>query len=521
MGSPDGNERQENLTIINSEEPPKKNRRVQVPSKDITTGISSIEPFSKNTPKKKLHDPAPQKIGILIGIPSRRKNSSVLSDANQHLDMVKHLSLVFLFSRLKNPMKWNATTFEEIHSLGDNIQSNLVMTKFGINYKSKTYHMKLTSTVVKGRINSPQAPPPTFKNALIEQISAYTGLVLKCEEQYLITWKIAEGYYLYDPCLGDTSQLMFFNSLKLMIQFLIETKQLTDRSKFFMSKVSLSTVDDGHVVTVKRKSRMAKKFEILNNQEALLMGNKYLKEISHKLESLRISLNAIDFAQHLEARSWDASDLSKLFEGELTDKSINKLGVFLCEEGSEETFLLEKSRLIRLEVSFSYAERGEFELLLNRLLAIRVALILKIEEAYVAIWSSQNILYWFCPFRYDALKLDPADLEDKACFLYAFSSLARLSRVLFDYFTELGLLPRHSIRLFTVDTEPFGKHPRIPLIDSTDSLNRSELEIRITECERKKMFISDENLPAMTISEAKLCRIMMREILQEAEKDCN
>ncbi|XP_058833637.1 uncharacterized protein LOC131691340 [Topomyia yanbarensis] len=507
-----------NMPIIVSEPPFKKNRRIQVPSKDITRGISSIEPSPKKLPKKKLHDPTPQKIGVLVGIPCQRKLSRDLREDNKQLDMMKHLSLVFLFSRLKNPLKWNATTFEEIRSIGDNIHSSLVMTKFSVNYNSKTYYMALTSTVVKGRINSSDAPPPNFKNALIEQISGFSGLVLKCESKYLITWKVAEGYYLYDPCLDDTSKMMFFNSLKMMKQFIIETKQLTDLSKFYMSKVSLSSVDDGHIVTLKRKSRKAKKFEVLNKQEALLMGNKYLKEISYKLESFRISLNAVDLAQQLETRSWDADVLSKLFEGELTDKAINKLGVFLCEEGTEKSFLLDKSRLIRLETAFRYTEREEFERLINRYLAIRVALILKVEEAFVAIWSSQNIVYWFCPFRYDALELDPADLEDKACFLYAFSSLTRLSRVMFDYFIELGLLPRHSIRLFTVDSEPFGKSPRIPMVDSSDSLNRSEFDIRIAENVRRRVFVSDENLPVMTLSEAKLCRIMMREILQEAEK---
>ncbi|XP_053699150.1 uncharacterized protein LOC128746126 [Sabethes cyaneus] len=510
------------LPIVDLEPPFKKNRRVQVPSSDITRGISSIEPSPKKPPKKKLHDSTPQKIGVLAGIPCRRRSSHVTggNDNADQLDAIKHLALVFLFSRLKKPSKWSAETFEQIRSVEATISPEMIVSKFSLNYEDKIYHLSLTGTIAKGRVQSVEAPPPNFKNALIEHISGYSGLVLKCESQYLITWKIAEGYYLYDPCLHDSSRLMFFNGLKMLMQFILEVKQLNDRSKFYMSKITLSSVEDGNVVTIKRKSRVASRFTLLSDSKALLMGDRYLKDASFRLESLRISLNAIDFAQKLETRSWDASILNELFKGEMADKVINKLGIFLSEEESDGDFLLEKSKLIRMGIAFGSTQREDFEQLINRMLVIRIAVILKIDEVYMAIWSSENIIYWFCPFRYDELELDPAELEDKACFLYAFNSLASLSGVLFGYLTELMLLPRHSIQVLAVDSEPFGQAPRVPLVDSSDSLNRSELEIRIAEGTRKPIFVSDEDFPTMTLSEAKLCRIMLREIMQNAEKNC-
>lgn len=56
-------------------EPPFKSRRVQVPSADITKGISQIEPSPKKPPKRKLPNPTPQKIGVLVGVPCRRRSS--------------------------------------------------------------------------------------------------------------------------------------------------------------------------------------------------------------------------------------------------------------------------------------------------------------------------------------------------------------------------------------------------------------------------------------------------------------
>ncbi|XP_021697535.1 uncharacterized protein LOC110675885 [Aedes aegypti] len=506
------------VPYVDSEPPFKKNRRVQVPSSDITTGISSIEPSPKKLPKKKLHDPTPQKIGVLVGIPCRRKSSINGSSETLQLELLKHFSLIFLFSRLKNPMKWDATTFEEIRSLGESIDSSSVTTKFSVDYQERNYHLRLTSTVAKGRINSKDAPPPTFKGALIEHVSSYSGLVVKCETNYMMLWRVSDGYYLYDPCLNEVSQLIFFNSLKLLMEFVLETKQLNDRSKFYMSKISWHSVDDGMLVTLKRKSRVAKKFEILNAKEALLMGDRFFKKAGYKLESLRVSLNAIYQSEKLGARSWDAGNLNSLFDGQMNDKEINKLGVFLLEEGQEESFLLDKVRLIRLDVAFGYTEREPFELLINRFLAIRVAIILRVEEYYFAIWSSDSILYWFSPFRYDALKLDPEELEDKASFLFAFGSLDRLSTVLFEYLTEIGLLPSHKVHVFTVDGEAFGKAVRLPLVDSKDSLMRSELEINVPEGSKMKEYVQIGDLPPMTLSEAKLCRIMLREIMGGAEK---
>ncbi|XP_065086718.1 uncharacterized protein LOC135708544 [Ochlerotatus camptorhynchus] len=505
------------VSFVNSDPPFKKNRRIQVPSNDITKGISSIEPSPKKPIKKRLHDPTPQKIGVLVGVPCRRRPSKGGSDENQQQDLLKHFTLVFLFSRLKNPMKWDVATFEEIQALGNSIDSTMVNTKFCVQYKDLDHSITLTSTLAKGRINSTDAPPPTLKSALIEHVSSYSGLVLKCESHYMMLWRITEGYYLYDPCLNDVSQLIFFNSLKLLMKFILEKKQLNDRSKFYMAKISWHAVDDGLVMTLKRMSRIAKKFKILNSKEALLMGDRYIKDAGFKLESLRVSLNAIYLAQQLEARSWDASNLNGLFNGLMSDKEINKLGVFLIEEGEEESFLLEKGRLIRLSVSFHYTQREDFEWLVNRLITIRVALIIRVNESYFSVWSSGNILYWFSPFRYDALKLDPVELEDKASFMYAFNTLDRLSTVMFEYLTEIGLLPKHCIRMFTVDGEPFGKAPRLPLVDSKDSLNRSELEIQVSEGTKNKEYIQIGDLPPMTLSEAKLCRIMVRDIMGNAE----
>lgn len=56
-------------------EPPFKSRRVQVPSADITKGISQIEPSPRKPPKRKLPNPTPQKIGVLVGVPCRRRSS--------------------------------------------------------------------------------------------------------------------------------------------------------------------------------------------------------------------------------------------------------------------------------------------------------------------------------------------------------------------------------------------------------------------------------------------------------------
>ncbi|XP_055625344.1 uncharacterized protein LOC129768013 [Toxorhynchites rutilus septentrionalis] len=499
-------------------EPPfKKNRRIQVPSGDITKGISSIEPSPKKPHKKKFTDPTPQKIGVLFGIPCRRRPSKNASDENRQLEMLKHLGIVFLFSRLKNPIKWNADTFEEIRRIENSTDSDKVTSRFPIEHAGKMYCMALTNTIIKGRMNSPDAPPNYFEKALIEHVSDYSGLVQKYEDQYVITWRITEGYYLYDPCLKETSQLLFFNSLRMMIRFIQESKQLTDKSKFYMSHISWISVYEGSIVTLNRKTPVSEGFIVLNRHEALLIGDRYLKEASFKFESLRISLNAISLAQQLETRSWEASNLNELFEGVMTDKVINKLGLFLCEEGEEEHFLLEKFRLIRLVVKFDFTEREHFESVTNCLLAIRVALIMKIDESYFAVWSSENILYWFSPFRYDALELNPAGREDKACFLYAFNSLSRLSHVFFEYLTEVALLPKHPIQMFTVDTEPFGRMTRLPFVDSTDSLNHSELEISVAEFVQKPILISDGNLPPATASELKLCRIILREIMTKAE----
>ncbi|XP_062550113.1 uncharacterized protein LOC134214828 [Armigeres subalbatus] len=498
--------------------PFKKNRRVQVPSSDITKGISSIEPSPKKPPKKKFQDPTPQKIGVLIGVPCRRKSSINGSPEVAQLEMLKHFSLVFLFSRLKNPLKWDLSTFEEIRSLGDSVDCSQVTTRLCVQYQGLDYHLGLTNTVAKGRINSTNdAPPPTFKSALIEHVSSHSGLVVKCESHYMMLWRIADGYYLYDSCLNEVSQLMFFNSLKLVMEFIIETKHLNDRSKFYMSKIAWHSVDDTRVVTLKRKSRVAKRFEILNSKEALLMGDRFFKKSGFKLESLRVSLNAIYLSEKIEARSWDAHILNSLFDGQMCDKEINKLGVFLLEEGQEEGYLLDKVRLIRLDVALDYTQREPFEKLVNRFLAIRVAIILRVDESYFSIWSSESILYWFSPFRYDALRLDPEELEDKAGFLFAFSSLDRLSTVLFEYLTEIGLLPTHPIHFFTVDGEYFGRANRPTIVDSQDSLMRSELEINVPEGIKAKEYVQIGDFPPMTLSEAKLCRIMLREILGGAE----
>nr|XP_029734390.1 uncharacterized protein LOC109408055 [Aedes albopictus] len=511
-------EEPDSVPFVVSETPFKKNRRVQVPSSDITKGITSIEPSPKKRPRKKLRDPAPQKIGVLVGVPCRRKSSISNSPEAQQQELLKHFSLIFLFSRLKNPIKWDTTTFKEIQMLANSIDSSMVTTKLFVQYQDRGYHLRLTSTVAKGRINSKDAAPPNFKNALIDHVSRYAGLVLKCEASFMMLWRVADGYYLFDPCLNEVSQLMFINSLELLIQFILDTKQLNDRSKFYMSKISWHSVEDGMVTTLKRMSRVAKKFKILNPNEALLMGDRFFKKAGYKLESLRVSLNAIYMSEKIEARSWDASVLNGLFDGQMNDKQINKLGVFLLEEGQEEDFLLDEVRLIRLDVAFSYMEREPFELLINRFLAIRDAIILRIEEYYFAIWSSNCILYWFSPFRYDALKLDPEELDDKASFLFAFSSLDRLSTMLFEYLTEIGLLPWHKIHLFTVDCEAFGKAPRLPLVDSKDSLTRTELEINVPEASKVKEYVQIGDLPPMTLSEAKLCRILLRDIMGGAEK---
>ncbi|XP_055610104.1 uncharacterized protein LOC129757031 [Uranotaenia lowii] len=502
-------------------EPPfKKNRRIQVPSADTTRGIYSIEPSPKKPPKRKFHDPTPQKIGVLVGISCKRLSKITGMEAVQ-LEMLKHFSVVFLFSRFQNPHKWDAFTFKEIRSLGDATDNNLVMDKFPITYMDLIYEMTLTDTIVKGRINSKDAAPPNFKNALIDQLAKNSGLVIKCENHYMLAWKVQDGYYLYDPCLNEVSQLLFFNSLILMKKFIVHTKELKDRSKFHLSKIFWSAVDDGHIRTLKRKSNKPTQFVMRNSSEALLMGDRYLKESGYKLESLRICLNAIELAQSLDTISWNAANLSKLFDGDMSDKSINKVGIFLCEEGPEESYLLEKVRLIRLEVAFGSSEREELEKLLNRVLAIRMAVIVKIEEYYFALWSHQKIVYWFSPFRFDALGMDPDDLDDKGCFLYAFNTLQQMSRIMFEYLIELGLFPRHQIRLFTVDDEPFGVSPRLPLVDSTDSLNRSELEIHLTKSTRPRVLISYEDLPPLTLSEAKLCRLIMAEVVDQAETGCD
>ncbi|KAL9701426.1 hypothetical protein quinque_004867 [Culex quinquefasciatus] len=137
-------------------EPPFKSRRVQVPSADITKGISQIEPSPKKPPKRKLPNPTPQKIGVLVGVPCRRR-SSIKPNEDLQKEKLKHLAVVFLLSRLKSPPSSGTATFE-IRSLAV-IGNDQVETSCALRQDATP----LTAPHVGTESTQKDAPPPIFR----------------------------------------------------------------------------------------------------------------------------------------------------------------------------------------------------------------------------------------------------------------------------------------------------------------------------------------------------------------------
>uniref|UniRef100_A0A182M1J7 Uncharacterized protein n=1 Tax=Anopheles culicifacies TaxID=139723 RepID=A0A182M1J7_9DIPT len=496
----------------------KKSHRIQVRVPPLEISQTELQIGERCTAKESdlqsnLGDS--QQVGIVRGLTAYTK-SYQNSD-----DILKHLAVAYLFTILKAPPNWIPQTFSEIVDLESTIANTKLKTSLPILRNNKTYNIHLSNKLVKGRFNCSQertAQVYLSVHQALARIKRGKAAIWKCDSYFFLIRRLVTGWYFYTMNLQDKPALMFFSCPQLMVNLVRESYGCDKHSKYFLLNIVLHSVEDGDVIRIAWKMKRSIGMKLTSPMEAILHGNICLARPSLE-RSLEICLNVLEQAGNdlKKPRSWDNKLLNKCFKRiEEHWKVAERMAAFVCDK-NDPRYSVGSYELTCRTAPIGHRQRKHFEELVNYFLASCNALLVVGLDCTFLIWSSDDFIYWFSPYRYSALQEQSDILQSRACFLHMTNALAKSSQSLYDYLFELGVFPDHTIELFPVLVDAKTPHAPIPEEDE-DSLDQEGLTIPTVSDSGWTNFYA----PALhTSSELRLARQMLDMVYRTAEDRCD
>uniref|UniRef100_A0A182WQM3 Uncharacterized protein n=1 Tax=Anopheles minimus TaxID=112268 RepID=A0A182WQM3_9DIPT len=496
----------------------KKSHRIQVrvpPSEDSQTELHIGERCSARESDAQSSLCDTQQVGILRGLSAYSK-SYQNSD-----DILKHLAVTYLFTILKSPAKWIPETFNEVVELESTIADMMLETKLPILRNKKTYNIHLSNKIVKGRFGTlPEWSPQVYLSIhqALARMMRGKAAIWKCDSYYFLIRRLGTGWYFYTMNLQDKPALLFFTCSQLMVNLVRDTYGCDKHSKYFLTKIELHSVEDGDVIRIAWKMKRSIGMVLTSPMEAILHGNICLALPSLE-RSLEIGLNVLKQAanESKKPRSWDNELLNKCFKrDEETWKVAERMATFVRDK-NDPHYSVGGYKLTCRTSPIGHRQRKHFEELVNYFLASCTALLVVGLDCTFLIWSRDDFIYWFSPYRYSALQERPETLQSRACFLHMTNALAKASQTMYEYLFELGVFPDHTIELFPVLVDARSPHAPIPDEDE-DPLHQEGLTIPTASDRGWTNFYA----PALhTPSELRLARQMLDTVYRTAEDRCD
>ncbi|XP_052894572.1 uncharacterized protein LOC128301933 [Anopheles moucheti] len=495
----------------------KKSHRIQVrlppPNFSQAELHSSEKRTSKGTPQSNLCET--QQVGILRGL------SAYTKPYQERDDILKHLAAAYLFTILKSPQNWVPKTFTEIVELESTIANTPLETRLPIHRNDKTYYIHLSNTLVKGRFVTQQqrsAKVHLYINQALTRIKRGKAAILKCDSYYFLIRRLVTGWYFYTMNLQDKPALMFFSCPQLMVDLVRESYGCTEQSKYFLSNIVLHTVEEGDVTRIVWKMKPSIGMKLISPMEAILHGNICLARPSLE-RSLEIGLNVLERAgnDHKKPRSWDNKLLNECFKRTQEHWKVSEKMAAFIRDKNDPRYTVGGYELTCRTSQIGHRQRKHFEELVNYLLASCNALLVVGLDCSFLLWSRDDFIYWFSPYRYSAIHEKPEILQSRASFLHMTNALAKASNSLFEYLFELGVFPDNNIELFPVRVDDRTPHTPIPDEDE-DSLEEEGLPIPPASDRGWTNFYA----PSLhTPSELRLARQMLDMVYRTAEDRCD
>ncbi|XP_052873698.1 uncharacterized protein LOC128279018 [Anopheles cruzii] len=456
-----------------------------------------------------------EQVGIL-------KGTSPYERLHQERDeILKHLISAYLYTILKSPTKWTVATFAEIVQLETAIALSELVSEMPIRWKNRTYNIRLTNALIKGRFGSVQErgepSRPTILQAL-ERIKRGKAAIWKCGASHFLVRRLLTGCYFYTTQLAGLPTLMFFSSLRSMLSFVQESYSFTERTKFLLSNVILHSIDDGDTVKIVWKMKTTVGMQLTGPLDALLHGNIYLARPCLK-RSLEVAFHVLQQNDRTRPSSWDNKLLNACFKrGRNTSRIAEPIFAFLGTTNGTQ-FSFGGYHLYRWDSKFDHRQRNHFEEAINYLLPSWTALLIVALDCCFVLWSRGNFIHWFSPHRYSSLQEHPGKLRNRACFLHMTNALSNASHTLYEYLFELGIFPDHRIHVVSLRVDPAEANLAVPSAsDDRDSLDQEELTIPAGSA------VTPSNLyhPALySASQLRLARQAFDTIYRAAEDRCD
>ncbi|XP_058065952.1 uncharacterized protein LOC131215577 [Anopheles bellator] len=417
-----------------------------------------------------------EQVGIL-------KGTSPYERVYQERDeILKHLISVYLYTILKSPTRWTEATFAEIVQLETTIASSELLSEMPIRWKNRTYNIRLTNTLIKGRFGSVQEKGkpsrPTIHQAL-DRIKRGKAAIWKCGTNYFLVRRLLTGYYFYTTQLAGLPTLMFFSRLRSMLSFVQESYSFSERTKYLLSNVILQSIDDGDIVKIVWKMKTTVGMQLAGPMDALLHGNIYLARPCLK-RSLEVAFHVLQQKDRSRPSSWDNKLLNACFKRvPNTMRVAEPISAFLGTTNGTQ-FSFGGYHLHRWSSEFDHRQRKRFEEAINYLLPSWTALLIVALDCCFVLWSRGSFIHWFSPHRYSSLEEHPGKLRNRACFLHMTNALSNASHTLYEYLFELGIFPDHSIRVVSLRVDPSEANLTVHVpsaSDDGDSIDQEELTI--------------------------------------------
>uniref|UniRef100_A0AAG5DBJ7 Uncharacterized protein n=1 Tax=Anopheles atroparvus TaxID=41427 RepID=A0AAG5DBJ7_ANOAO len=509
-----------NTSTVHQKPVSKKSHRVQVniPSENVSLTehyADKSESGQKSAQYRNLSE-TPH-IGILTGTTAYNKAY------NNTDDILKHLCVAYLCTILKPPSKWTPETFAEVVELESTIAPTKLTTTLPIQKDDKTYHIHLSSTLAKGRFNNaPQRPSKQVRLSVhqaLARIQRGKAAIWTCDSHFFLIRRVQEGFYFYTMSLQGRPALMFFICHRLMVNFVQETYGCTERSKYFLSKVVLHSIEEDDLVRIVWKMKRCIGMQLEDSREAILHGNICLAGPSLE-RSLEIGLNVLVRAGPAQPmpRSWDNKTLNGCFK-----RSPNvwcaaeKIAKFLRDR-NESSYSVGLYDIACRTNAIGHRQRKHFEDLVNYFLASCTALLVVGLDCCFLLWARDDFIHWFSPFRYSSLRDEPKSMQNRASFLHISNALVKTSQSLYEYLFELGVFPDHTVELLPMRVNESRRSEAPVSSEDDDSLDQEGFIISpASEKGWNSFYAPTSHSP----SALRLARQMLDMVYRTAEDRCN
>uniref|UniRef100_A0A182QAE5 Uncharacterized protein n=1 Tax=Anopheles farauti TaxID=69004 RepID=A0A182QAE5_9DIPT len=494
----------------------KKSHRVQVrippPDSVNNTKLHDSQVISSREETLQVNLCESQQVGILRGLSGFAKHYSKSGD------ILKHLSVVYLYTILKAPPKWTPETFNEIVALESAIANTKLARKLPIPRNDKTYYIYFSNTLVKGRFATHQDHPGIHQR--LERIKRGKAAIWKCDTNHFLIRRLAIGWYFYTMNLQDRPALMFFSCSQLMVDMVRESYGCTDHSKYFLRNLVLHSVQEDDMIRIVWLAKRSVGMKLISHMESILHGNICLARPSLE-RSLAIGLNVLERARDptVKLRAWDNKLLNSCFKRNPQHWKVAEKIASFVRDSKESCYAIGGYELTCRTKPLGRRQRKHFEELVSYFLASCSALLIVGLDCCFLLWTERSFVYWFSPYRYSALNERVETVQNRACFLHVTNALAKASESLYEYLYELGVFPDNTIELLPMCVDDRPTHPSIPCEEDVDSLDDESLTIPSASEELGWTSFYPPTLH--TPSELRLARQMLDVVRETAEERCN